>query len=68
MAGLSADLAVCPDGLGIIGAGAGVALIAIVDLVAKVVYGLMGVVSMGKLAEEDQRAVPVDRRTRRVAA
>ncbi len=46
-------LAVSTDGLAMISSAAGVALIAIIDLVSKVVYGLTSVVSTTKLTDED---------------
>ena len=46
-------LALCPDGLGTIGSAAGVALFAILDLAAKVVFGLMATVSTTKLTDEE---------------
>ena len=61
-------LAVSTDGLGIIGTGAGVALIAIIDLIAKVVYGLLTVASMTKLVGEEQGAATVRSAPQRMAA
>ncbi len=46
-------LAVSTDGLAVISSGAGVALIAVIDLVSKVVYGLTSVTSTAKLTDED---------------
>jgi len=60
-------LALCPDGAGIISSAAGVALIAIVDLIAKVVYGLMSVMSNTKLVDKEE-AAPVSRVSQRAAA
>ena len=46
-------LAVSTDGLGIVSSTAGVAMIAIIDLVSKVAYGLMSVISTTKLTNEE---------------
>ena len=61
-------LAVSPDGLGVIGTTLGVALIAIIDLIAKVVYGLMTTLSMTRLVGEEDVATGLDGRTPRLAA
>lgn len=47
-------LAVSTDGLGLISSALGVALIAIIDLVSKVAYGLLTVTSMTKLVSDEQ--------------
>ncbi len=60
-------LAVSPDGLGVISSALGVALIAIVDLIAKVVYGLMSTMSNSKLVDKEE-AAPVSRVSQRMAA
>jgi bacteriorhodopsin len=58
-------LAVAPDGLNIIGDTLSVLLIAILDVVSKVVYGLMTVASDAKTTERDlaegERAAPLRR-------
>ncbi len=60
-------LAVSTDGLSIISSTAGVAAIAIIDILSKVVYGLLTVVSTTKLVTEDlTKQVPASRS--RVAA
>ena len=45
-------LAISPDGLGVVGTTTGVALIAILDITAKVVFGIMSTVSDTKLTDE----------------
>ncbi len=47
-------LAVSTDGLGLISSALGVALIAIIDLVSKVAYGLLTITSMTKLVSDEQ--------------
>ncbi len=59
-------LAVAPDGLGIIGDTASVLCIAVLDVIAKVIYGLMTIASDSKATERDlldgaTRATPVRR-------
>ena len=48
-------LAISPDGLGVIGTTAGVVLIAILDVIAKVIFGIMSTVSDTKLTNEQLR-------------
>ena len=55
------------DGLGLISPAFGVALIAIIDLVSKVVYGLLAVRSSQKLVDEDLTADAAGRRMREAA-
>ena len=52
-------LAVSEDGLGVISATTGVASIAILDLVSKVVYGLYTVANTTKLSNEDTGEAPL---------
>ena len=59
-------LAVSEDGLGVIGAAAGVALIAIIDLVSKVAYGLLSVTSTTRLVT-DELAAETGKATRMAA-
>ncbi len=59
-------LAVSTDGLSVIGSATGVALIAIIDLVSKVAYGLLSVTSTTKLVTDELAAQP--RESRRMAA
>ncbi len=58
-------LAVTPDGLGTIGEGAGVASIAVLDLVSKVAYGLLTTTSDAAVTERDLASAtrPTLRRT-----
>ena len=51
-------LAVAPDGLGLVGDAASVLVIAILDTVAKVVYGYMAVVSDMKATDRDLAETP----------
>lgn len=51
-------LAVAPDGLGLVGDAASVLVIAILDTVAKVVYGYMAVVSDTKATDRDLAETP----------
>ncbi len=60
-------LAASTDGLGVISSTAGVALIAIVDFVSKVVYGLYTTLSTARLVDQDLAAPPA-RVQRSVAA
>ncbi len=48
-------LAIDPDGLGIISSTAGVALIAIIDFVSKVVYGYLAVSSMSRVVSHEPK-------------
>ncbi len=61
-------LAASTDGLGVIGTAFSVALIAIVDLIAKVVYGLMTTMSVTKLVGEEEGAASVGSLPQRMAA
>jgi len=60
-------LAISTDGLGLISSALGVALIAIIDLVSKVAYGLLTVMSMTKLVS-DQQSRATTRSPQRAAA
>ncbi len=61
-------LAVAPDGLGIVGDAASVLVIAILDTVAKVVYGYMAVVSDTKATDRDLTETPASTTPLRRAA
>ncbi len=60
-------LAVCPDGLGMLGDTPSVASIAILDLVSKVAYGLFAIVATTKLVTSDLTSHPA-RADERLAA
>lgn len=62
-------LAVAPDGLGVIGDAAGVGAIAVLDVVAKVVFGLMSVRSDTRATDRDlaEGETATDRPLRRAA-
>ena len=61
-------LAVAPDGLGLVGDAASVLVIAILDTVAKVVYGYMAVVSDTKATDRDLAETPASTTPLRRAA
>ena len=52
-------LAVCPDGLGVLGETPSVASIAMLDLVSKVAYGLFAIVATTKLVTSDLVSHPI---------
>ncbi len=49
-------LALSTDGLGVFGSATGVALIMVLDVTSKVVYGLLATVSMGKIVNNEEAA------------
>ncbi len=56
-------LVVDPDGTGLVGSATGVALIAIIDLLSKPVYGLLSVAGMARITDEELAdATPIRRR------
>lgn len=61
-------LAVAPDGLGIVGDGASVLIIAVLDVIAKVIYGFMATASDTKATARDLVEEPTGTAPQRVAA
>ena len=55
-------LALSTDGLGVLGDATGVALIMILDVTSKVVYGLLATISMGKIVDNEEAGGMTTRR------